>query len=885
MALYDALKRRGYPIRRHIEEEGWAWRKATVIDLDMVQCDALKYEGIAGLKKALDAQLYRPAWGLFTFPALDIEAPLPRRPNLVLARNGSPTASVVAPRKNPALWAMARECVDAIRDRHGVTLPLIDDEEARTDLLETRHLILFGGSHQSRLALEFALRYRTFFVDAGVPGDDGWVITTHCGIHASGHNIAQVTAPSADRAKVLATLLEEVVSEGDELVLRHIHRIQPGRVMAAHFPSWEKFIAGLPGRLPQFQGRRVDAPQDIKALADLLAMGLDSGGLEKNYYNVAPVDIAVDCARYYQLSADPRALALFRELLFRLTDYYLKTPGGASYPADLDFRLGLLIMHYARLEHRPEFDEDDRVILVNLLLACTRSIHEYAVKFWPVERVKNTRHNHQTFAALSLLYAADYFSRFSFPYVKDWLAYTESVFNCSLWKRSKQSENSRSYEPFVFDHAAEYAFFTGRELALFDKGCFERMTERQIAATDNFFRPVDYGDTGIDMQPVDSVSAKLLATRRGGLFRWFAGESFARNPVYVPASFLDFPGLRMGRSETPPAAGDWECMPLDPVFLEEVAPGFPREVAFDKLAFRTGWGDEDQYLLLEGVGGKVSHSHHEVNGIVRLNHLGRHWIVSNGYGRRVGVTNVMKSFSSRELGPEDHNMLVLRRAGEVARDLPMGALLQRGRQGQLLYATGAVLGYGGVNWFRTLIVLAGHYVLVIDRIQVAQAGLEKAHVEWNGLGAAQPVRNGFRLEQKGVFMDVTSASGWRAELGVADQSVCWQHVLADGSYPFATFPLAKLVFHLPGVGVGQTHCLGTLLAATRSEAEYAISQPGPGRILVAGPHGQDPECRIEDRDLAVHIGQGRCEVRFAAAPEIPKSLENWLHGQDSQKKE
>ena len=49
---------------------------------------------------------------------------------------------------------------------------------------------------------------------------------------------------------------------------------------------------------------------------------------------------------------------------------------------------------------------------------------------------------------------------------------------------------------------------------------------------------------------------------------------------------------------------------------------------------------------------------------------------------------------------------------------------------------------------------------------------------------------------------------------------------------------------------------GTLLAATRSEAEYAISQPGPCRILVAGPHEQDQECRIEDRDLSVHIARG-----------------------------
>jgi len=44
----------------------------------------------------------------------------------------------------------------------------------------------------------------------------------------------------------------------------------------------------------------------------------------------------------------------------------------------------------------------------------------------------------------------------------------------------------------------------------------------------------------------------------------------------------------------------------------------------------------------------------------------------------VGVTNAGQAFSSRMLGPEDHNMLVLRREGEIVHDLPMCAMLRRG---------------------------------------------------------------------------------------------------------------------------------------------------------------------------------------------------------------
>jgi hypothetical protein len=877
MSLYEALKRRGYTFRQHLEEESWGWRKIIAADLDIMQREALEREGVPGLKAVLAERVYRPPWGLWTFPDFEIEKPLPRRPDLTLARAGRPSATVVAPRAEPALWAMAQEWVRALRERHGVELPLLGDDEAGPELLATRDVLLFGGSHQNRLALEFALRLRTFFVDAGVPGDDGWVATTHCGVHASGHNIAQVAAPAERRAEALAALSGALAVEGDALLLRRLHRVVPGAFMAANFPSWEKFVSALPGRLPQLAGRQVEAPADPAALAEFLAVGLDSGGLAKSWYNVAPVDIANDAARYYQLSADPRALKLFRELLYRLADYYLKTPGGASYPADLDFRLGLLVLNFARLEHGPLFDDDDRLILANLLLACTRSIHEYAVKFWPARRCAGARHNHQTFPALSLAYAADYFSRYNLPQVAAWRAYAEDIFSGPLWRRGKQCENSRAYEPYVFEHAAAYSAFLGRGLSLFEGDGFEQMVRRQIAATDNFFRPVDYGDTAISLQPVDPPSARFLATRLGGVVRWYAAEGFARRPEFVPNSFIDCPGLRPRGGAKAPETGDWERMPLDPLFIEEVAPGLPREFAFDKLAFRTGWGDEDQYLLLEGVTGNVSHAHRDTLGLVRYNHLGRHWLVSNGYGRPIGVTNASKAFSARQLGPEDHNTLVLRRADGPVRDMPCGALLQCGRNGAMLYATAALAGYGGADWLRTLVLRAGGYLLVVDRVRVREPGLTGLHVEWNLPGRAEARDGGWRVEQKGVFLDVTSPSGWRMETAAGDRSACWKRALDSGEYPHAAFPLARLLCHAPGAEAGQTHCLATLLAATRGAPRFILTQQAPGILTVAGPHSGCADAPIEAGDLTLLAREEGCEVRFHPEPEIPAALAQWRH--------
>ena len=87
--LSRALRERGYPIRQHLEEEGWTRRKLTVVDLDAQLVAAHQAEGLGGLKRALAAR------GQFSFPALDIEAPLPRHSRVILAASSEDQVSGV----------------------------------------------------------------------------------------------------------------------------------------------------------------------------------------------------------------------------------------------------------------------------------------------------------------------------------------------------------------------------------------------------------------------------------------------------------------------------------------------------------------------------------------------------------------------------------------------------------------------------------------------------------------------------------------------------------------------------------------------------------------------------------------------------------------------
>ena len=861
--MLDKLRERGYAVRQHLPEESWTRRKRTVVDLDDRQRSLLETEGPASLVAALEAE---DSW---TFPAFDIDAPAPRAAGVDLVRERRVVACVVVASGDPELADLAAGLVSEVSHRHGIDLPIRSDGEIERSALGKQPLVLVGGSDRNRLSLAFALHYQTGFVDAAVPGDGGWVVTTHLGLTGLGTGVAQISAGPGGREAVIGRFTDSIMGEGETLRLRPVHEIHPGPRLRNHLPNWEDFASRLLARVSTVLPKPAPAvPYDLADLADLLAFGLDVGGPDAVRRNEAPIDMLIRLARYYQLSADERSVHLFRHLLFRLADYYLKTPGGACYPTALEFRLGQVILHFTRLEHHPVFSDSDRLLLANLLLACSRAAYDYAARVWPLRPEEATPHNHQTFPARTLTCASDYFSRFGVPDVDAWCQLAELTFSGDLWKRRKLRENANHYESLVYEHAVSYRALIGAGLEPEERDVLLDVVDRQMVSTDNFLRSVDYGDTGIRMAPRDRlelVRALAVETEDAGV-RWFASESFDRQPDYLGSPFDVFPWLQRSAEGRPPPAGTWELAPLEPEFLREHDPTFPLELSFDKLAFRTGWGDGDHYVFLEGVGNqRISHSHLEANAIVRLNHRARHWIVSNGYGNRPAVTDASDLFNTRERGPVDHNVLVLHREGAMVRDMPpFAGLLERGQQDRLLWSSSILWDYGGTDWVRTLVVLAGAFVLVIDRVRVVEPGLDSAHIEWNCLGEPELTEAGCRLAQNGVYMHVASSPA-PPSLEVADQSESWRQVLDSGAYPHASFPLSKLVYPIPRLDPGDTSCLATLWVCEEEKTAYhALTRVSDDRLRVDGPCGEETIEVGKDTKLSLH--DNRLDVTLGGLP-------------------
>jgi len=361
--LVGIFQKRGYKLRKHLEEAPWDERKLTVVDLTDEENSIFAHRGIEALQRHLAKK------GQWLFPALEIQNHLLLRNDTVLAV-GEKAKTIVSVPKGQGFINEAANCfVKEIKKLFSVDLPLQTDDEAVGDLFQTQNIIIFGGSHENLLARELSYRYLCGVADAAVPGEGGWLVITYIGLGTPDKNVIQIAGDRSQLTVAVQRLVKQIQKSDENLLVKHIYHIAPGHQMKHFLFSWEDFLKQSLSRAVHPQLKGIALPSDPASAAEVLAKGLDSGGRKLNYRNILPVSVAVMAARYFFITGDERAITFFRAILFKLADYYLKVPEGASYPSDFDFYAGLLVHYYSLLEHYPIFSPEDRLIIANLLLA------------------------------------------------------------------------------------------------------------------------------------------------------------------------------------------------------------------------------------------------------------------------------------------------------------------------------------------------------------------------------------------------------------------------------------------------------------------------------------------------------------------------------------
>lgn len=710
------------------------------------------------------------------------------------------------------LKAAAAKLATAIRELTGTTVAVKRAADLRDGLMTAGPLVLIGLWFENALSREILRRHQLGIFDAQFPGSGGWGITCH-GELAPGMDFRYLLA--CDESTVDAAIGAFVNSAIDQKrgTLRWMHEVSPGPELKRDFPDFHSWLKSFIRITPKFNALQAwEHGGFARPYREVFVECMTVDCAEEIISNGRLIDMGVEGLRYYQQMGDVRGLELFREMIYGLWSF-LSLDCPEFYPSDIDFRMGAVCDAWNWAEWHPSVSGEELDMFPKVLLGAMRVVRGYFLHLWKYRRLERKKpagnrgeivfcHNHETFPALCLARGERYFRHWRLPETADWLADAEYIFSAIKPESFKYSENANSYEHYVPEHYLTWLETTGREIPQAFRDSMAKFALRQWMMRDNTYRMVDYGDSGLGkFTPARPFVVSPWLDRANPLhkdiieYEELTGGHFAPDIV---STIRAFTGLVASNVKgTPRVCGDWEVMPVDPLFGYEFSFEGPSEKWFDKVCLREAWQPDAFYLAIEGIGAGngISHGHHEVNGIVRANFGGRCWLVSNGYGKRIGVYSAGQAWMTRQTGPIDHNMLIMRNAGEGKPILPpVNALLIDRRMDPIPVITTALDDYGGCRWLRHTVVLNNRGLVVVDRLTPTNGEKlpDEVWLEWNIPGDIKPDGNGALVDQRGVVARFHHFGSGACEWGEID-SADWYSILNSGDYPYASWPLRKAI--------------------------------------------------------------------------------------------
>lgn len=443
-------------------------------------------------------------------------------------------------------------------------------------------------------------------------------------------------------------------------------------------------------------------------------------------------------------------------------DFYLS--GDDSYGRQCAALLHFLAEHYGEISHPPTFTLAELVIAIDqceesggltdvdrvLAAEWLRQMVEDAMVFWelrgPVRRYhKGERRpiwNHQTYPALGVALAAQFLrAHYDVAAADYWAAVMENLFAGQI-NSPQPLEDSANYQWSVPHHTSRYVLSTGRQTEYFSNGVLRECLDYAIASHDAFGNEATHGDA---WSTFGSVAAKLfrlgaalyadercmwllkLTDKSSGTGMWsYAPSCKASEPT-------DHVGLRR--------------FLVDPLRADALGvKGAPGDRVLDKVVFRSGWGEDDDYMMLDGlhVG---NHKHVDGNAIIRYSKGDHYWLVDMDYIRseprhhnslawlRNGICPDLRSASNRD--------------AQVIASQPFAAELVCSAGNERTGLTWSRMNNcGGADWDRAIFWKAGDFFVVVDTVsERTEAADFRTRCFWRTLGHVSLEGNTVRVTQ------------------------------------------------------------------------------------------------------------------------------------------
>ncbi len=421
-------------------------------------------------------------------------------------------------------------------------------------------------------------------------------------------------------------------------------------------------------------------------------------------------------------------------------------------PPQIHGFLRTMLLPFTVLENHPALPGDQREETLEAFLGLYRSREGAGnAGFLSHVGVNRVRQNHQTMSGLDLFYGGRYFHQVhGLAEGRAWMKLAEVFFAPQMTSNKPVCDSWGHQWAFSLFNTADYALASGKMDYFSSKPYLEGVDRALVAHSNLEGGPQQYMLMAAAVTGNDEYLQLCEATDEDAL----AGKA-------VRTNVEPFRTWVTGRgSATPERMGRVGVAPLSRLFydsLEDIG-GFapegvyvrdvPYEQTFDKVYFRSGWTDDDDYLLLCGISGG-SHSYQDGNCIVRYTGRGKNW-----FGGRVGPASV-----------RDHNGVSVAVDGAGPGCESRYAALRYLSEGDRLSAAGTSMGYPGqADWCRHIVNSRAGWFLVIDEVRAKAEGEYLIECRWHVYGEVESSGCTLRAVQEDTRLEMRHSGSGAQEL-------------------------------------------------------------------------------------------------------------------------
>ncbi len=654
------------------------------------------------------------------------------------------------------LWKdLAKELQGIIKEKTGILPEIGLPDPAKFVKGWSGNTILLGNlGNNKQVARLYGLRLS--YSDAVYPGRGGYQLLTLIDPFGMGGNTILVSSSDIEGTKLALDRLKVILKSENNAQIPWLFESKLLQVTRSYFRPNIKSPDEMLSKLKPVKNNELIAD----ALLDVLA-GIKLYG------------------EYFQLTANPEYGEVYLKLWKGFAHFVKSHPSEAIYQLNVRKNMWIqgekLFQNWSILEASPLFSDSDRnQILSALYLICEAN---YLDKYLVSAPETAPRWNHEIFPALSLVGSCQYFEKyFNLPEIAEWKKRGERIFsgNTSYISLDEGSD----YLAHLPVANIDYAMLSG-DLKFINRS-LKPSANLHSMMIDNLGTLSGGGDTyPFGMSSAYSWGHSQLLN---------AASWYYNDPVY---NFLlertrtgPFTGQKMPdliypihryiaslkNSEQPDGslypkvqAQEIEQGVYDDLKnqLDQNAPEFPNNLknddlknhkkdkmnieqrdTFHKLTFRSGFGLNDNYLILDGFSaGK--HGHQDGNAILNYSSRGRLFLNDRDY-----IQNT----------PEYHSGLLIVKDGKQNKKPSLVKLDWLADLEGTGISRSIVPDYNGTDWERTIISPEGKFFIIYDDLKIKESGSFVLKNHWQSLGNPNIEKNTFRVEQKGVNMQLQSLS-------------------------------------------------------------------------------------------------------------------------------